>query len=105
MSIVKKEKILEADERLGEEELARSSEQVGIKKKRIIVPEYCPLCKAGTVNVSYKDVYILKKFTSRRGRIIPRSRSGLCARHQRRVAKGIKIARIMALLPFVNEDE
>lgn len=66
------------------------------------VPDKCTLCESGT-EVDYKDVYKLKRFTSRRGRMIPRSRSGLCSRHQRQVSTAIKRARQMALLPYVTE--
>ena len=75
----------------------------GGRKRRIVTPEKCMLCEAG-VNVDYKDIYRLKRFTSRRGRMIPRSRSGLCSRHQRQVSVSIKRARQMALLPYVSKE-
>ncbi|MFH1547107.1 MAG: 30S ribosomal protein S18 [bacterium] len=62
----------------------------------------CPLCESGVGFLSYKDVYQLKKYTSVRGKIIGRDKSGMCARHQRQLSKAIKKARYMALLPYVQ---
>lgn len=49
----------------------------------------------------YTDSATLKKFMNDRTRIVARARSGVCSRHQRLVAKEIKHARHLALLPFV----
>jgi small subunit ribosomal protein S18 len=51
--------------------------------------------------VDYKDVKRLQRFVSERGKILPRRRTGTCARHQRTLTVAIKRARHMALLPFV----
>ena len=53
--------------------------------------------------IDYKDVELLKKFISPNGKITPRSTTGTSARYQRMLAKAIKNARHMALLPFVVE--
>ncbi len=50
----------------------------------------------------YKEFEILRKFISERGKIMGRDKSGVCARHQRRLAKAIKYDRHLALLPFVS---
>ncbi len=50
---------------------------------------------------NYKEVEVLNKFVSDRGKILPRGRSGVCAKHQRLLAQSIKQARHLALLPFV----
>ena len=52
----------------------------------------------------YKDVDLLKRFISERGKILPRRVTGTSAKNQRKVANAIKRARIMGLLPFVAED-
>lgn len=52
--------------------------------------------------IDYKAVLILKKFVSDRGKIVPRRRTGTCASHQRELARAIKRARLMALLPYVK---
>jgi len=49
----------------------------------------------------YKKPDDLVRFTSERGRILSRDKTGVCAKHQRRVAVAIKRARHLALLPFV----
>ncbi len=50
----------------------------------------------------YKDVETLKKFLSPRGKILPRDKSGLTAKNQRAVAEQVKLARLMAMLPFTS---
>lgn len=50
--------------------------------------------------INYKDVYKLKKFVTTRGRIIESTRTGMKSDCQRRLAREIKRARYMALLPF-----
>lgn len=54
--------------------------------------------------VDYKDVDLLNRFISERGKILPRRVTGTSAKNQRKVANAIKRARIMGLLPFVAED-
>jgi len=50
----------------------------------------------------YKEFEVLGKFLSERGKILSREKSGACARHQRSLAREIKRARHLALLPFVS---
>ena len=50
--------------------------------------------------IDYKDPQLLRNFITERGKIIPRRISGNNAKHQRQVAKAIKRARILALMPF-----
>lgn len=54
--------------------------------------------------IDYKDVDLLKRFISERGKILPRRVTGTSAKNQRRLTVAIKRARIMGLLPFVAED-
>lgn len=60
----------------------------------------CLFCKEGK-DPTYTDTVTLKRFISDRGRINPRARSGVCSKHQRRLAQEIKRARHLSLLPFV----
>ena len=60
----------------------------------------CQLCLDKARAVDYKDVTLLKLCISERGRILPRRRTGLCAKHQRMIARAIKRARHIALLPY-----
>jgi len=71
-----------------------------VKKRIIKVPRNCEFCKAKKEPV-FSDVATLSKYVSERGRIIGKDRSGVCAKHQRHLARAIKRAREMALLPFV----
>ncbi len=60
----------------------------------------CHFCVNNSAKVDWKNVEQLKTFLTYQYKIGPRSRTGLCAKHQRRVARAIKRARIAALLPF-----
>ena len=52
--------------------------------------------------VDYKDTELLSRFVSERG--LPRRVTGTSAKNQRKVTTAIKRARVMALMPYVNED-
>ena len=54
--------------------------------------------------IDYKDVDLLKKFITERGKILPRRLTGLTAKQQRDPTNAVKRARIVALLPFVNPE-
>ena len=54
--------------------------------------------------IDYKDEKLLRRFTTERGKIVPRRISGTCDRNQRALATAIKRARYMALLPFVADS-
>ncbi|MBN2096977.1 MAG: 30S ribosomal protein S18 [Candidatus Omnitrophica bacterium] len=60
-------------------------------------------CVEKTKQIDYKDVNRLIRFTSERGKMVPRRVSGTCARHQRLLAAAIKKARFIALLAFVHK--
>lgn len=66
------------------------------KKKK-----HCPFTLANVKHIDYKDIETLSKFITERGKILPRRITGVSAYYQRRLAKAIKQARHMALLPFV----
>ncbi|MCB9798637.1 30S ribosomal protein S18 [Candidatus Nomurabacteria bacterium] len=61
----------------------------------------CYFCVKNTQHIEYKDVQTLRRFVSSYFKIVPRRRSGLCAKHQRHVARAIKQARIAGLIAFV----
>ena len=63
----------------------------------------CAFCVDKIENIDYKDVARLKRFTTERGKILPRRISGNCAKHQRQVTLAIKRARNIALLPFTAD--
>ncbi len=70
----------------------------GKKRKR------CPFTAAGMQHIDYKDVETLSQFITEKGKILPKRITGVSHYHQKNLAKAIKQARYMALLPFVSED-
>lgn len=54
--------------------------------------------------IDYKDVDLLRKFITERGKILPRRITGLTAKQQRDLTQAIKRARLLALLPFINQE-
>ncbi|PIV00875.1 30S ribosomal protein S18 [Candidatus Shapirobacteria bacterium CG03_land_8_20_14_0_80_39_12] len=70
-----------------------------IIKRLKIVPRNCPFCKSKT-KPDFKEPEILKNYLSERAKIIGKDRTGICSKHQRRLAQGIKRARFLGLLPF-----
>ena len=66
------------------------------KKKKV-----CQMC-AGK-DVDYKNIDVMKKYVSAdKSKILPRRITGACAKHQRHIARQVKYARHMALIPFVK---
>jgi SSU ribosomal protein S18P len=65
--------------------------------------KYCRFKKTGIHYVDYKDPEFLKKFLNEQGKILPRRITGNSMKFQRKVAKAIKKARQMAILPFVTD--
>ncbi|MFN2389472.1 MAG: 30S ribosomal protein S18 [Actinomycetota bacterium] len=64
--------------------------------------KFCQFCADKTAYIDYKDVSMLRKFMSDRGKIRARRVTGNCTQHQRLVATAVKNAREMALLPYVS---
>ncbi|WP_309090534.1 30S ribosomal protein S18 [Domibacillus sp.] len=71
----------------------------GRKRKKV-----CYFTSNGITHIDYKDVDLLKKFVSERGKILPRRVTGTSAKYQRRLTIAIKRARQVALLPFVGDE-
>jgi len=71
------------------------------RHKTFFKRKVCKFCiKKATID--WKDAGGLKRFTSERGKIMPRRITGTCAKHQRELARAIKRARSVALLPYVS---
>lgn len=68
-------------------------------RRRQLRKRPCSFC-IEKVEPDYKDNDRLRRFLTERGKIISRTRTGVCQKHQRRLSKAIKQARHMALLPF-----
>ena len=63
----------------------------------------CPYCREKIDQVDYKDLSMLRRFVSERGKIRSRRITGACRRHQSQIARAVKRARELALLPYVAE--
>jgi small subunit ribosomal protein S18 len=70
------------------------------QKKFFYRRKVCMFCADKAIDIDYKDFPLLRRFTTDRGRIIPRRISGTCSKHQRRLTGAIKKARHVALLPY-----
>ncbi len=71
---------------------------VDIKKKK-----YCRFKKAGIKYIDYKDANFLLKFVNEQGKILPRRITGTSVKYQRKVAKAVKRARHLAIMPYVAD--
>lgn len=60
----------------------------------------CKFCTQKKAGIDYLDAGALRRFTTNRGKILPRRITGNCAKHQRKLALAIKRARVLALLPY-----
>ncbi len=76
--------------------IKKKSGKFGRKKK-------CRFCANPSLEISYKNEKLLERFVSDRGKIVARRVTGNCAKHQRRVANAIKVARFLAIIPYVRE--
>lgn len=72
------------------------------KGKTYFRKKVCRFC-ANKSKIDYKDADSLHRYMTERGKILPRRMTGTCAKHQREVAKAIKRARTISLLPFVAD--
>jgi small subunit ribosomal protein S18 len=61
----------------------------------------CPFTGEGAPKIDYKDVRLLQRYISERGKIVPSRISAVCAKKQRKLAQAIKRARFLGLLPYV----
>jgi small subunit ribosomal protein S18 len=89
MDLLNERDILTGDEQFADKMPRRYQR----RRPRNVVPAY----------IDWKDVDFLRNFIPERGKIMPRRISGISAKDQRRIAKAIKRARTMALLPFVAD--
>ena len=70
------------------------------RRRYIRRPKFCRFCSDKNLVIDYKNAGLLKKFIFESGKIRPRRQTGTCAKHQRALARAIKRARHLALLPF-----
>lgn len=65
--------------------------------------KYCRFCERKIKDIDYKNVDILKRYVPERGKIAPRRVTGTCSFHQRKLSTAIKRARLLALLPYIED--
>ena len=77
----------------------RDRQAGGMRRRRKI----CAFCADKVKEIDYKESDNLRRYVNEYGRIRPRRQTGTCAKHQRSLARAVKRARHIALLPFVAE--
>jgi small subunit ribosomal protein S18 len=82
-----------------EERMEKSSYKKYFPPKK----KFCRFCQRNVKLIDYKNVDILRKYIPDRGKISPRRVTGTCAFHQRKLAAAIKRARLLALVPYVED--
>jgi small subunit ribosomal protein S18 len=83
-------------------EEGNSQERGGFSRRYTPKPRFCQFCAEKTLEIDYKNTALLRRYTTEEGKIRPRRQTGTCAKHQRTVAREIKRARHIALLPFTG---
>jgi small subunit ribosomal protein S18 len=73
-------------------------------RRYVARPKICQFCADKNSLIDYKQVDMLRRFVTEDGKIRPRRQTGTCARHQRELARAIKRARHLALLPYTMES-
>ena len=81
---------------MSESEQGRPAERRHFFKRK----KTCPFSGSGAQEIDYKDIKLLQKYVSEKGRIIPRRITSVSAKHQRALANAVKRARFLALLPY-----
>lgn len=72
-----------------------------MQPKKVMHNKQCLFCVQAINDIDYKNTPLLRRFVSSYGKVTPRRRNGVCAKHQRKLAISIKRARVMALLPYI----
>lgn len=72
------------------------------QKKTQMKKKQCRFCLEKIKQIDWRQAQLLKLFTTETGRILPRKITGVCAKHQRQLAKAIKINRNLSILPYTT---
>ncbi|MDO8664067.1 MAG: 30S ribosomal protein S18 [Candidatus Liptonbacteria bacterium] len=67
------------------------------------MPQQCFFCSQNMSEIDYKEIELLKKFVSSQAKIIDPRHTGVCAKHQRKLAQAIKRARFLGLMAFTRK--
>ena len=85
----------------GDREGGRGGREDGARRPFFRRKKTCPFSGDNAPKIDYKDVKLLQRFISERGKIVPSRITAVSAKKQRELAKAIKRARFLALLPYV----
>ena len=75
----------------------------GSPKRRIYRKKPCRFCADKVASIGYLDYMQFQKLITEKGKIMPSRITGTCAHHQRQLARAIRRARVMSLLPYVAD--
>ncbi len=78
-------------------------EKKDLTKKGVRFKKDCSFCK-GNLDIDYKNIELISRYVSSRGKILSRRISGNCAKHQRKIAREVKLARFLNLLPYSGKN-
>lgn len=78
-----------------ETKILKINRRINFRRRKI-----CPFSIKNAPEINYKDIKLLQKYISERGRIIPKRITGVSSKYQRKLSQSIKIARFLALLPY-----
>ena len=81
----------------------QNESQTGGPRRFFSHPRECQFCTDKNAHIDYKQAEVLRRYVSEDGKIRPRRQTGACAKHQRELARAIKRARHIALLPYSGE--
>lgn len=74
------------------------------RRRRFIArPKFCQFCADKTIEIEYKNSELLRRYITENGKIRPKRQTGTCSKHQRTLARAIKRARHIALLPYTGD--
>jgi small subunit ribosomal protein S18 len=81
----------------------RRTERSGYRRYFSSKRKFCRFCQKNVKEIDFKEVDILKRYVPERGKISPRRVTGTCAFHQRKLSAAIKRARLLGLLPYIED--
>ena len=76
----------------------KSNSPFELKKK------FCPFSQPGSPDIDYKDIRLLSRYITEKGKIIPARITGVSRRKQKELAKAIKRARFLSLMSYTNKS-
>ena len=85
----------------GDREGGRGGREDGARRPFFRRKKTCPFSGDNAPKIDYKDVRLLQRYISERGKIVPSRITAVCAKKQRELAQAIKRARFLGLLPYV----